>query len=56
MEISEKVSEMISKRVSSDEIEKEAQKEGTIKMMEDGIIKAIQGVTSIEEILRVTKN
>jgi type IV pilus assembly protein PilB len=56
LEISEKISEMISKRVSSDEIEEEAQKEGTIKMMEDGIIKAIQGVTSIEEILRVTKN
>jgi type IV pilus assembly protein PilB len=56
LEVSEKISEMISKRSSSDEIEEEAQKEGTIKMMEDGIIKAIQGLTSIEEILRVTKN
>jgi type IV pilus assembly protein PilB len=56
VEISEKISEMISKRASSDEIEEEARKEGTIKMMEDGIIKAIQGLTSIEEIFRVTKN
>jgi len=56
VEISEKISGMISKRSSSDEIEKEAQNEGMIKMMEDGIIKALQGVTSIEEIFRVTKN
>lgn len=56
VEINEKISEMISKRSSSDEIEREAQKEGMIKMMEDGIIKALQGVTSIEEIFRVTKN
>ena len=27
-----------------------------MKMLEDGIVKALQGTTSIEEILRVTKD
>jgi len=56
LEMTEKISEMVSKRASSDEIEKEGLNEGMMKMIEDGIIKAIQGITSIEEILRVTKD
>jgi len=56
LEMSETISKMVSKRESSDEIEEQAKKEGMIQMMEDGIIKAVQGITSIEEILRVTKD
>ena len=37
------------------EIEKAAKEEGMITMLEDGFIKAAQGYTSLEEILRVTK-
>jgi len=54
--MSETISQMVARKATSDEIEQQAQKEGMIKMMEDGIIKAIQGITSIEEILRVTKD
>jgi type IV pilus assembly protein PilB len=54
-EVSDEISQMIAKRATSDEIEEKARSEGMIRMMEDGIIKAIQGITSIEEILRVTK-
>ena len=39
---------------TSDDIEKQAKKEGMMTMMEDGIVKCVQGVTTIEEILRVT--
>jgi general secretion pathway protein E len=46
---------MISKRATDDEIENQAKEEGMVKMIEDGLIKAMQGITSIEEILRVTK-
>lgn len=56
LEISEVVAQMVSKRATSDEIEQQAKKEGMIQMMEDGMIKAVQGITSIEEILRVTKD
>lgn len=55
-EMTETVSQMVAKRATSDEIEAQAQKEGMIKMIDDGMIKAIQGVTSIEEILRVTED
>ncbi len=56
LEMSESISSMVSKRATSDEIEDQAKKEGMMKMIEDGMIKAIQGTTSIEEILRVTKD
>ncbi len=42
-------------KASSDEIMKEARKEGLITLREDGLLKAISGITSIEEVLRVTQ-
>ena len=56
MEVSEGIAKMVSTRADNDDIEKKALEEGMIKMIEDGMIKALQGVTSIEEILRVTKD
>jgi type II secretory ATPase GspE/PulE/Tfp pilus assembly ATPase PilB-like protein len=55
LEISETIKELIVKRANSDEIEKRAKEEGMLTMSEDGFIKAARGLTSIEEILRVTK-
>jgi len=49
------IKELISKSASSDEIEKEARKEGMTTMLEDGFKKSAQGITSLEEIFRVTK-
>ena len=37
------------------ETEKKAKEKGMLSMIEDGFSKAILGITSIEEILRVTK-
>jgi len=51
--ITQTIKEMIVQKAISDEIQKQAQKEGMRLMIEDGFIKAAQGVTSIEEILRV---
>ncbi|HLM83776.1 MAG TPA: ATPase, T2SS/T4P/T4SS family [Candidatus Bathyarchaeia archaeon] len=56
MEISEDIAKMVSARSDSNEIEKKAREEGMMKMLEDGMVKALQGLTSIEEILRVTKD
>ena len=36
-----------------DAIEKQARSEGMLTMSEDGIFKAVQGITTIEEVLRV---
>lgn len=55
LEVSEEIARLISEKASADEIEKEAKKRGMNTMSEDGFIKAVQGITSIEEILRVTK-
>lgn len=47
------VREMIMNSATTDEIEAQVRKEGMLTMLEDGIFKAAQGVTSIEEVLRV---
>lgn len=47
------VKELVVKGGTSDEIEAQARKEGMMTMIEDGIFKAVQGYTTIEEILRV---
>jgi type IV pilus assembly protein PilB len=51
--VTETIKELILKKATSDQIQEQAQKEGMKTMIEDGFIKAAQGLTSIEEILRV---
>ncbi|MBI4088173.1 hypothetical protein HY418_02195 [Candidatus Kaiserbacteria bacterium] len=41
------------KNATSDDIDKQARSEGMLTMTEDGIFKAAQGLTTIEEVLRV---
>jgi type IV pilus assembly protein PilB len=55
LEIDDDIRKMISQKASSDELDKVAREKGIVSMVEDGFIKAIQGTTSLEEILRVTK-
>jgi len=55
LEISEPIKNLIIKEATTDAIQEHAQKEGMLTMLEDGFIKAVQGITSIEEVLRVTK-
>jgi type II secretory ATPase GspE/PulE/Tfp pilus assembly ATPase PilB-like protein len=47
------IKDLIMKGAQEDEIEEQAKKEGMITMIEDGLFKAVQGVTTIEEVLRV---
>jgi type IV pilus assembly protein PilB len=53
--IDEEIGKLITANASTDEIERKAKEEGMHKMYEDGFIKAAMGVTSVEEIIRVTK-
>jgi general secretion pathway protein E len=46
---------MIVGAATSEEIQNQAIKEGMLTMQLDGLIKALLGMTSIEEILRVTR-
>ncbi len=49
------LSEIILKDPSEKRIEKEAISQGMITMMQDGLLKALKGITSLEEILRATE-
>ncbi len=53
LEVSESIKELIQKGATSDEIQERAKKEGMRLMIEDGFVKAAQGITSLEEVLRV---
>jgi len=55
MNVSEAIKALIVKGATSGEIEKKAKEEGMITMLDDGFIKAAQGITSLEEVLRVTR-
>ena len=54
LRVSEGIKNLIMANATSDDIEKQAKKEGMMTMLEDGIVKCVQGITTIEEILRVT--
>lgn len=51
----EDIQKMIVSNATSDEIQSQAIKDGMVTMQLDGLIKAMIGMTSIEEILRVTR-
>jgi type IV pilus assembly protein PilB len=56
LELDEDMEKIISQKATSEELENKARERGMVTMVEDGFIKAVQGITSIEEILRVTKD
>jgi type IV pilus assembly protein PilB len=56
LEITPEISRLINAKANAHEIKEAAIKEGMITMVEDGFIKAVKAVTTIEEILRVTKD
>ncbi|HEY4500285.1 MAG TPA: hypothetical protein VJH25_00655, partial [Candidatus Paceibacterota bacterium] len=51
--MSSAIKELVIKNSTSEAIEIQTKKEGMITMLEDGIFKAAQGLTTIEEVLRV---
>jgi type IV pilus assembly protein PilB len=53
--VSEGIKQLILRNASSDEIEKQGKQEGMLTMFEDGVLKAVQGITSLEEVFRVTR-
>lgn len=53
LKMSQSLREMVLAQKSSAELEAQAKREGMMTMLEDGIFKAVQGVTTLEEVLRV---
>jgi len=53
--VTEKIARMITERAPAIQIEKQAMTEGMILMKQDGYLKAFEGKTTIEEVLRVAE-
>ncbi len=56
MDVSESIQNLIVKRAPSAEIQRQAIAEGMITMRQDGYLKVLQGVTTLEEVNRVAAN
>jgi len=55
LEVSNEIRKLITKKEDSDIISKQAISEGMTTILDDGLDKVVKGVTTIEEVLRVTK-
>ncbi len=55
LEVTPEISELVVKKASAEAIVNKAKEQGMHTMLMDGMIKAKNGITTIEEILRVTK-
>jgi type IV pilus assembly protein PilB len=53
LKVTPTIRELIMQGKTSRDIEEQAKKEGMMTMIEDGIFKAVEGKTTIEEVLRV---
>jgi len=51
--VSDVIKELIVKKATTKDITNQAVKEGMRTMIEDGFVKAVEGITSLEEVLRV---
>lgn len=56
MDVTEAIQNLIVKRATSAEIQREAVAEGMVTMRQDGYLKALQGLTTLEEVNRVAAN
>jgi type II secretory ATPase GspE/PulE/Tfp pilus assembly ATPase PilB-like protein len=54
--ITEKIGKLILEHSSAAAIEKEATDEGMISLEQDGFLKAVEGITTVEEVLRVAQD
>jgi len=55
MPISEKLGKMIVEKASSSDLQAQAVEEGMLTMKQDGYVKALEGMTTVEEVLRVAE-
>ncbi|GAB4178070.1 MAG: type II secretion system ATPase GspE [Wenzhouxiangellaceae bacterium] len=54
--MSDEIRRLVMKQATAGEIERQACAEGMRTMYQDGLIKALEGLTSVEEVLRVTQD
>lgn len=55
LEVSNNIAKLIVSHATSDDIQAQAIREGMHTMQQDGFVKALRGLTTIEEVMRVTR-
>ena len=55
LEMTPEMAELITNTVDTGALRKQAEKQGMLSLIEDGFIKAVSGLTNLEEVMRVTK-
>lgn len=55
MPVTEKIARLVSERAPAADIEKTAREEGMVTLKQDGYLKALDGLTTVEEVLRVAQ-
>lgn len=55
MPITEKIAKLVLEKVAAAELQKEAMAEGMLSMKQDGYVKVLENITTIEEVLRVAQ-
>ncbi|MBP9818208.1 type II/IV secretion system protein [Candidatus Shapirobacteria bacterium] len=55
MTMTEKISKLVVEKAAASEIQKQAMSDGMLTMKQDGFVKVLEGVTTIEEVLRVAQ-
>jgi len=53
--VSDKISKLVMERSDAGVVEKQAISEGMITMKQDGYLKALEGITNLEEVVRVAQ-
>lgn len=56
IDVDEDIQKLIVSRATSNEIMRTAKEKGTITLRQDGILKALSGITTIEEVNRVASD
>lgn len=56
LQVSEKISRLILERAAAADIEKQAVSESMITLKQDGYLKALEGISTLEEVLRVAQD
>jgi type IV pilus assembly protein PilB len=55
MPISEQIAKLVVERASASDIQKQAMSEGMLRMKQDGYVKVLEQITTVEEVLRVAQ-
>ncbi len=56
MDVTEAIQELVTRRATTTELQRKAIEQGMITMRQDGYLKALQGITTLEEVNRVTSD